>query len=134
MKWLQGEWVAIAIRDEKRNLTPTELKDTNERVSVKGNQFITKRVGGGTLGTEEGRFELNASVDPKQFDWTGKSAAWGKYPGGKAIERVGVYEIDKDLGQFVLCCAKMRGGVSGKRPDSFDDNTAVCVTYRRAKE
>lgn len=60
-----------------------------------GQRFVIQRVLDGKLGTYDGRFTLNPTVNTKSFDF------YGKGPAGAEIHLRGIYEIQSD--QFRLC-------------------------------
>jgi uncharacterized protein (TIGR03067 family) len=126
-KALQGSWVGVVEEFGGKQMNKGQIKDRNRRLTVKGNKFTMKRVQNDKVGTYEGRFELDPKASPAAFDLSGKN------PAGRAVEFLGIYELNGD--EFRLCYVE--AGQEAKRPDAFETapgNGRVYLLFKRDKE
>ncbi len=127
LKTMQGKWLCEASEESGKVIDKKVVKGQDQRLSIRGGNFMMTRLYAEKIGAYSGKFEIDATTG--HFDFVGKG------PTGKLVKWVGIYELDRD--SLKLC---YRYQVEGKvtRPTTFksdDGQPNVCVfhTYKRER-
>ncbi len=127
LKTMQGKWLCEASEESGKVIDKKVVKGQDQRLSIRGGNFMMTRLYAEKIGAYSGKFEIDATTG--HFDFVGKG------PTGKPVKWVGIYELDRD--NLKLC---FRYQVEGKvtRPTTFksdDGQPNVCVfhTYKRER-
>jgi uncharacterized protein (TIGR03067 family) len=124
---LQGDWICIAQELAGKDMSASDVKLMNRRLTVKGTKLVMSRVMKEAFGKYEGRFDVNPTVTPCELDLTGKN------PSGAYIEKIGIYELNGDT--LRLCWGDPK--VNSKRPEKFETAPGAgreYFTFKRDKE
>ena len=124
LKTMQGKWLC---EESGKVIDKKVVKGQDQRLSIRGGNFMMTRLYAEKIGAYSGKFEIDAMTG--HFDFIGKG------PTGKPVQWIGIYELERD--SLKLC---FRYQVEGKvtRPTTFksdDGQPNVCVfhTYKRER-
>lgn len=123
MKVLKGDWIC---KKQQWNGGPEDnvesVKTMNKRLNFDKSVMIAKWIGGaGNLKHFEGKFDLDPTTIPKQFDFTGKDI---KDPKGKDLVWRGIYELSQN--EFKLMIVE-----NGKRPSDLKSQIGIYMLFKR---
>jgi uncharacterized protein (TIGR03067 family) len=126
---LQGTWYAIAEEFNGAKSTATEIRRLEKTLTIKGDQFAVERLmSDGQIGKLfTGLITIDATQNPKQFDWTGTQID------GKPVRMLGLYELTNENMRVVY--KLFESGADGQRPTRFassgEGGGTVVITFGR---
>jgi uncharacterized protein (TIGR03067 family) len=139
IKSLQGDWGAVTVEEDGREIPKEELKKRNQLLTFKGDTF---RLQDGT-GAYQGTFQIDPKANPKAIDLIWKRFGGGHILSEQTLVAQGIYELEGETLRIRHGSKKTlaggHAGISGvllvwgdARPKDFKTSGAWETTiYRR---